>query len=141
MRRWSCIDCCRLFRKSHLPPYTWPISKPNNFSTQGDIQALQNLHNQPRTVRDFRHSTRTRAPSCIIFPHDASHLNFKHSIIQLLPTFLGFEFENPYLNWREFEEVYNSCTDQNYNMNIFKLKFFPFSLKEKAKIWLQYLRS
>lgn len=51
-----------------------------------------------------------------------------------MPTFHGFEFENPYLDLREFEEVYNTCTDQNCSMNIIILKFFPFSLKEKGKL-------
>ena len=55
--------------------------------------------------------------------------------------FHGFEFENPYLHLREFEEACNTCTDQNCSMNIIRLKFFPFSLKDKAKTWLQNLRS
>ena len=87
------------------------------------------------------HPTRTRSPSCIVFPLDASRFNFKPSIIQLLHTFHGFESENSYLHLREFEEVCNTCTDQNYSMNIIRLKFFPFSLKDKAKTWLQNLRS
>ena len=87
------------------------------------------------------HPTRTGSPSCIIFPHAASCFNFKPGIIQLLPTFHGFESENPYLHLREFEEVCNTCTNQNCSMNIIRLKFFPFSLKDKAKTWLQNLRS
>jgi hypothetical protein len=49
--------------------------------------------------------TRTSAPSCIVFPFDASHFNFKPSIIQLLPTFHELNLENPYLHLREFEEA------------------------------------
>ena len=75
------------------------------------------------------------------FPPHASHFNFKPGIIQLLPTFHDFESENPYLHLREFEEVCNTCTDQNCSMNIIRLKFFPFSLKDKAKTWPQNLRS
>ena len=65
------------------------------------------------------------------FPPDASHFNFKPSIIQLLPSFHGLDIENPYLHLREFEEVCNTYND---------LKLFPFSLKDKAKTWLQNLR-
>jgi len=78
--------------------------------------------------------TRTSARSCILFPPDASHFNFKPDIIQLLPTFHCLELENPYLHLREFEEVCNTYKDLNCSMNTIKLKlFFFFSLKDKAR--------
>jgi len=40
------------------------------------------------------------------------------------------------LHLREFEEVCNTYNDSNCNMNTIRLKLFPFSLKDKAKIWL-----
>jgi len=84
---------------------------------------------------------RTSAPSCIVFSPNASHFNFKSSIIQLLPSFHGLDLENPYLHLREFEEVYNTYNDLNCTMNTIRLKFFPFSLKDKVKTWLQNLMS
>jgi hypothetical protein len=39
--------------------------------------------------------TRISAPSCMIFPPDASHFNFKLDIIQFLPSFHGLDLENP----------------------------------------------
>jgi len=74
------------------------------------------------------------------FPPDASHFNFKPEIIQLLPSFHDLGVENPYLHLREFEEVCNTCNDLNCSMNTIRLKLFPFSLKDKAKTWLQNLR-
>jgi hypothetical protein len=44
--------------------------------------------------------TRTSAPSCIVFPPDASHFNFKPYIIQLLPNFHGLDLGNSYLHLR-----------------------------------------
>jgi hypothetical protein len=85
--------------------------------------------------------TRTSAPSCIVFPSDASHFNFKPGIIQLLPYFHGLDLENPYLHLREFEEVCKTYNDLNCSMNTIRLKPFYFSLKDKAKTWLQNLRS
>jgi len=70
-----------------------------------DNQSLHNKKNCLRTLRDHMNPTRTSAPSCIVFPLDASHFNFKPSIIQLLPTFHDLDLENPYLHLREFEEV------------------------------------
>jgi hypothetical protein len=53
-----------------------------------DNQSLHNENNENnrvKTLRDHMNSTRTSAPSCIVFPPDASHFNFKPDIIQLLP--------------------------------------------------------
>ena len=109
-----------------------------------DNRSLHNentKNNRVRTLRDHMNSTRTSAPSCIVFPIDASHFNFKPDIIQLLPSFYGLELENLYLHLREFEEVCNTYNDLNCNMNTIRLKLFPFSLEYKAKTWLQNLWS
>ncbi|XP_024041924.1 uncharacterized protein LOC112099055 [Citrus clementina] len=52
--------------------------------------------------------TRTGAPSCIVFPPEASRFNFKPGIIQLLPTFHGLESENP------FKELLNICPHHGF---------------------------
>jgi hypothetical protein len=70
-----------------------------------DNQSLHNKKNRLRTFRDHMNPIRTSAPSCIVFSFDASHFNFKPSIIQLLPTFHDLNLENPYLHLREFEEA------------------------------------
>jgi len=49
-----------------------------------DNQLLHNENNENNRVRTFRdhmNPTRTSAPSCIVFPLDASHFNFKPDII------------------------------------------------------------
>ena len=69
--------------------------------------------------------TKTSASSFIVFPHDASHFNFKLDIFQLLLIFHSLELENPYLYLREFEEVCNTCNDLNCSMNTIRLKPFP----------------
>jgi hypothetical protein len=109
-----------------------------------DNQSLyneNNKNNHVRTLRDHMNPTRISAPSCIFFPPDASHFNFKPDIIQLLPSFHGLDLENLYLHLREFEEVCNTYNDLNCSMNTIRLKLFSFSLKDKAKTWLQNLRS
>jgi hypothetical protein len=105
-----------------------------------DNQSLHNENNRVRTLRDHMNPTRTSAPSCIIFPPEASHFNFKPDIIQLLPTFYGLDLENSYLHLREFEEVCKTYKDLNCSMNTIRLKLILFSLKYKAKTWLQNLR-
>ncbi|KAL9339081.1 hypothetical protein Peur_068096 [Populus x canadensis] len=134
MRVWSRTLSGRLCRVS---------SSFSENMAEEDNQSLHNENNENirvRTLRDHMNPTRTSAPSCIVFPPDASHFNFKPGIIQLLPSFHGLDLENPYLHLREFEEVCNTYNDSNCSMNTIRLKLFPFSLKDKAKTWLQNLR-
>ena len=103
---------------------------------QDENQSLHDEQVRPRTLRDHMNPIRTSSPSCLVFPPDASHFNFKPGVIQLLPNFHGLDSENPYLHLREFEEVCNTYNDLNCSMNTIRLKLFPFSLKDKAKTWL-----
>ena len=93
-----------------------------------------------KTLNDYLHPTRTATPSCIMFPPNMPHLDFKPGMIQLLPTFHGLENENPYLHVREFEEVVATFHNRADVVDLARLKFFPFSLKDKAKSWLHSLR-
>ena len=61
-------------------------------------------------------------------------------LVSLLPTFHGMESENPYSHMREFEEVYNTFKEETVTVDLMRLKLFPFTLKDKAKIWLNSLR-
>ena len=56
----------------------------------------------------------------------------------MLLQFYDLEFENPYLLVKEFEEVCGALQD---NFEMAQLKLFPFSLKDKAKQWLNSLKA
>ena len=64
----------------------------------------------------------------------------KPYIVPLLPTFHGMESENPYSHIREFEEVCNTFKEDISNVDLMRMKFFPLTLKDKAKNWLNSLR-
>jgi len=135
MRVWSCILSGRLCKVSSS--FLENMAEEDNQSLHNE----NNENNRVRTLRDHMNPTRTSAPSCIVFPPDASHFNFKPHIIKLLPFFHGLDLKNPYLYLREFEEVCNTYNDLNCSMNTIRLKLFSFSLQDKAKTWLQNLRS
>ena len=61
-------------------------------------------------------------------------------LVPLLPTFHGLESENPYTHIREFEEVCYTFKEDATTVDLMRLKLFPFTLKDKAKIWLNFLR-
>ena len=91
-----------------------------------------------RSMRDHIHPPRVSAPSCIIPP--AEGVAVRPYLVPLLPTFHGMENENPYTHIREFEEVCTTFKEGVPDMDFLKLKAFPLTLKDKAKIWLNSLR-
>ena len=141
MSVWSRSTSGRLIRNNPLFIENMAEERNQNQNQNEDDNQSQHNNDERRTLRDHMNPTRTSAPSCLVFPEDASNFNFKSGIIQLLPTFHGLDSENPYTHLREFEEVCNTYNDQNCSMNTIRLKLFPFSLKDKAKTWLQNLRS
>ncbi|RVW64736.1 Transposon Ty3-I Gag-Pol polyprotein [Vitis vinifera] len=84
------------------------------------------------------HPPRMSAPSCIVPPLE--QLIIRPHIVPLLPNFHGMESENPYAHIKEFEEVCNTFRKGGASIDLMRLKLFPFTLKDKAKIWLNSLR-
>ena len=104
-------------------------------------QSQQGIYRNPnayRTMRDHIHPQRVSAPSCILLPPE--DIIIKPYIVPLLPTFHGMESENPYSHIQEFEEVCNTFKEDISNVDLMRLKFFPLTLKDKAKIWINSLR-
>ena len=89
-------------------------------------------------MRDHIHPPRVSAPSCIVPPTE--DMIVRPYILPLLPTFHGMESENPYSHIRDFEEVCNTFKEDATNVDLMRLKIFPLTLKDKAKIWLNSLR-
>ena len=94
--------------------------------------------NAYRTMRDHICPPRVSAPSCIIPPAD--DVAVRPYLVPLLPTYHGMENENPYTHLRDFEEVCTTFKEGMMDMDLLKLKAFPLTLKDKAKIWLNSLR-
>ncbi|RVX00473.1 hypothetical protein CK203_036947 [Vitis vinifera] len=90
------------------------------------------------SMRDRMHLPRMSAPSCIVPPLE--QLIIRPHIVPLLPNFHGMESENPYAHIKEFEEVCNTFREGEASIDLMRLKLFPFTLKDKAKIWLNSLR-
>ena len=91
-----------------------------------------------RSMRDHINPPRVSAPSCIVPPLD--DIVIKPYIVPQLPTFHGMESENPYSHIWEFEKECNTFKEDISNVDLMRLKFFPLTLKDKAKIWLNSLR-
>ena len=105
---------------------------------QQSQQGVQRNPNAYRSMRDHIHPPRVSAPSCIIPPTE--EVSVRPHLVPLLTTFHGMENKNPYTHIREFEEVYTTFKEGATDMELLKLKAFPLTLKDKAKIWLNSLR-
>lgn len=118
------------------PPLPPPPVLPEGSVHGENDQIDQNMF---RPLREYLHPARQTTPSCIVLPIGHQNFNFKPGTIQLLPTFHGMDSENPYMHMKEFEDVCGTFMDRNVNEDMVRLKLFPFSLKDKAKMWLNSL--
>lgn len=100
-----------------------------------------NVPNVPnRTLKDYFTPTAYISPSCIQLPNTtAAHYEIKSSTIQMLPPFHGLTHDDPYKHLNEFLEICSTVRIQNFTNEALMLRLFPFSLKDKAKHWLNSL--
>ena len=78
-------------------------------------------------------------PSCIVMPASTGHYSIHPQTIQFLPSFYGKSSEEPYEHLSNFAELCTTINIQHLTDVGLKLRLFPFSLKDKAKQWLNSL--
>ena len=59
----------------------------------------------------------------------------KSEMIRLLPVYQGVDSENTYSFMRDFEDVCSAFLSNGSPLHIICMVLFPFTLKDKAKIW------
>ena len=112
---------------------------PSPLAVRNPFAMDRNEEVQQKTLNDYLHPTCTTTPSYIMFLPNMLNLDFKPGMIQVLLTFHGLESENSYIHIRQFEEVVATFHNQTKAIHSVRLKIFPFSLKDKEKIWLYSL--
>ncbi|KAI3674838.1 hypothetical protein L2E82_51954 [Cichorium intybus] len=86
-------------------------------------------HFQPREYDDS---------SLIYIPDNIdSQVEIRPQLLRILPEFTGYKQDDPYNHLYEFLAIANA----NNPRNIFRLRLFPFTLKDKAKYWFTSLPS
>ena len=144
MHHWDRNITGRLERSSAPQEQSCEVSMHNGQMKPlpEEQQSQQGVHRNPnayRTMRDHIHPPRVSASSCSIPP--PKDIIIKPYIVPFLPTFHRMESENPYSHIREFEKVCNTFKEDISNVDLMRLKFFPLTLKDEAKFWLNSLRS
>ena len=77
-----------------------------------------------------RQTTRVNAPL-----QRGANFKIDSHILGLLPTFHGLPLEDPYRHVDEFSQVCEFNQFHNVPFETAKMRFFPFTLKERAKEW------
>ena len=88
---------------------------------------------QMRTMRDYMNPIRKMPISAIVLPAHHTTLNLKPGMLQALPQFHGCESERPYTHLKDFEDACSIFQDNSCPRKNLLLKFFSFTLKDKAK--------
>ncbi|KAL6310567.1 hypothetical protein AAG906_015305 [Vitis piasezkii] len=105
----------------------------------GRLVKLDTPHNKDFHLNEGPNAS-TSYECTIMFSAPIEQLVIRPHIVPLLPTFHGMESENPYAHIKEFEDVCNTFREGGASIDLMRLKLFPFTLKDKAKIWLNSLR-
>ena len=119
---------------------TWIRDKENCLVSFDYSSTMRETGDDSKTLRELFSPITTNLPSCIVLPATTTaHFELKPQIIHLLPTFYRLDREDPYMHVKDFHEICATCKFQNFTDDSVRLRLFPFSLKDKAKAWLNSL--
>ncbi|KAI3504154.1 hypothetical protein L1887_32699 [Cichorium endivia] len=69
-----------------------------------------------------------------------SPVEIRPQLLGVLPEFRGHKQDDPYDHLYQFLAITNANIPRNTNRNNFRLRIFPFTLKDKAKYWFTSLQ-
>ena len=98
---------------------------------------------QPMTMSDYARPNLTGAESSILRPTvAANNFEIKPNIIQMVQQFIqfdGVQDEDPNTHLANFLEICNTFKINGASNDAIRLRLFPFSLRGRAKQWLNSL--
>ncbi|XP_038687522.1 uncharacterized protein LOC119986903 [Tripterygium wilfordii] len=92
-----------------------------------------------RLLGDYTAPIVYNAPSCIVLAPATGKFELKIQHIQMLNMFRGDDNNDPYLHVKEFFDLCSTFHYIGISDEQVRLRLFPFSLKDKAKAWLNSL--
>ncbi|KAL4280507.1 hypothetical protein GQ457_03G022660 [Hibiscus cannabinus] len=126
-----------------------PPADGQNLLAQADgaiVPPAQQMNQQlpARTVRDYLAEDLEGLNPAVTMPDfEAEHFELKPVMFNMLNTlgqFGGTPNENARQHLKSFLEIYNSFKIHGVSNDVLKLKLFPYSLRDKAKTWLNNLQ-
>ena len=102
-----------------------------------------NQNPAPRTMCDYIKPSLTETESSIVRPAVAANtFELKPNTIQMIQQFVqfdGLQDEDPYAHLANFLELCDTFKINGISDDSIRLRLFPFSLRKKAKQWLNLL--
>ena len=135
-------------QRPHEPPRQGHGVAPSAILTAGggNVNSQKNQYRAPpaplpnvERIREILQPQRTITNSCIRLLEEANQFLMKSEMIRLLPVYQGVDSKNPYSFMRDFKDVCSAFLSTESPLHIICMVLFPFSLKEKAKIWFHSL--
>ncbi|KAK9046589.1 hypothetical protein V6N11_052474 [Hibiscus sabdariffa] len=126
-----------------------PPADGRNIPAQADgviLPPAQQMNQQlpARTVRDYLEEDLEGLNPAVTMPEfEAEHFELKPVMFNMLNTlgqFGGTPNENARQHVKSFLEICNSFKIHGVSNDVLKLKLFPYSLRDKAKTWLNNLQ-
>ena len=99
----------------------------------------QNQNQNQRLLRDYAIPDPVEAQASILRPTvNANNFEIKPGLIQMVQQgqFGGNPTEDPNAHLANFLEICNTIKMNGVNEDAIRLRLFPFSLRDKAKVWL-----
>ena len=98
------------------------------------------VNNQKSPMKESYIPLHTDQPSTILYPpNTAGNFTLTAQLLNMVPHYHGLPNEDPYLHIKEFFELCVTQQIQGVTPEGIRLRLFPFSLKDKAKLWLNSL--
>ncbi|XP_038687514.1 uncharacterized protein LOC119986894 [Tripterygium wilfordii] len=96
---------------------------------------------QAETMGDLDIPTIPESPSCIVLPTAARNYELKTIHFNMMPSFHGLSSEDPLSHIREILNMVSSMSlSTGVTEEHLRLKIFPYTMKDKARTWLNGLR-
>ena len=93
-----------------------------------------------RSFKDYLSPLANLTTSCIRYPNIAVRsFELKPSVLNCLPTFYGLENKDPYNHLNDFHDICQTFKYKNFSDDDVKFRLFLFSLKDRARSWLNTL--
>ncbi|KAL5747026.1 hypothetical protein ACOSQ2_024323 [Xanthoceras sorbifolium] len=93
----------------------------------------------PRVMRDFALPIIKTSPSCILLDDVSRNYELKNIHFNMLPSFHGLASEDLLTFMREFYSTIQSFPLQRLSEEQLTIRYFPYTLNDRAKQWLMTL--
>ncbi|KAI5351494.1 hypothetical protein L3X38_004385 [Prunus dulcis] len=113
-------------------------SSPSNSESSSDQEEEEMAANE--FMGDLDIPTIPASPSSILLPTAARNYELKSSHLNMLPSFYGLPNEDPLTHIKDIFNVVSSFPLTGVTEEQLRMRVFPYTLKDKAKYWLNSLK-